>query len=174
MSENSEAVEEIYLAPETELSEEDLTVCKSLAIYYEKHHANIRWQQAQQLEGLHPEIETASALGHVASLHTSLEMMRAILVECIEDRPEFNDLLLQLSTTIGANQSIVTQLYNVLLNVYEVQQQILSSEESVNAFTGTIERMVQKQIHQHVNKDRSSFYKQIEQALEDSEEGTDF
>lgn len=163
MSNESEVADEIYVAPETSLDAKGLEICKSLAIYYENFHNTKKAEINKEIGGVYPEIEAASALGMVVALHHTLESVRSVLVESIDDRPELNDVLLQLGSTVSANSSIITQLYNVLLNVFEVQQMILETPENMEACIDTVERLVIKSGHEFIRpEDR------LERALEDA------
>ena len=142
MSEESEVqLQEIYLAPDTNLNDDDWSICHQLACEYERVYTQKRQEEAAALQGLYPEIHAAQLVGTAASFHGLLEKMREVMVESIGDQPELNDSLLRLSGTIAASQTVIAQLHSILLNVYTVQQEILANDENVNAMIASMRKL---------------------------------
>lgn len=132
---------EVYVAPDVELTEEELEMCSRLADYFYQYAVEMKMKVVEQSKQMHPEILTASSLGHLSALAPTLVYLRDILQESLEDTSEVSDALLQLSATIAAHKSICEQMYQVYLNVFDIMNVALN-EKNATPVVEAAERLV--------------------------------
>ncbi len=127
-TEASEEYENIYLAPDVEMSDEFFDLAYEYFCNLETPVMAQRIEENSLQDGITPFIEASKSLSHWRYIETCLNNFRAILLECMGSSDVISTNLLTLSQTIAAYKSIEEQMYLIYLNLFKIHSEVFSDD----------------------------------------------
>lgn len=123
------SLEEVYIAPDTEVSEEESETFKYLIGWYSENVNNSK--QAEDFESSTIN-ECLYATAHWLSLLEPLKSTHYFLAEAMEEREDASDLVIHSSEIQQACKSVLAQMFLIACNIYRFEENLETHTDLLN------------------------------------------
>ncbi|EHA63814.1 hypothetical protein [Synechococcus sp. WH 8016] len=135
------SLEEAFLAPNVDVSEDELDALHLIASNYTNHLLDIR-----ESTEVPPSVtdDCLFAMAHWAALLEPLKSTHYFLAEAMEARDDASDLVIHSSEIQQACKSVLSQMFLISCNIYRLQDDLEQNPDLLNHMTSVMDKMFEE------------------------------